>query len=105
MVYEMRTYRIPEGKMPNILDRFEHITFGLFERYKIEVVGFWIRQDANELVYLCRYENEAAMKEAWDQFRVDPEWVAARERTEAAGPIVDEVISEVLLPVSFSPMQ
>ena len=44
MVYELRTYRIPEGKMPNILSRFENITFGLFERHGIEVVGFWTRQ-------------------------------------------------------------
>ena len=55
MVYELRTYKIPEGRMPDALNRFENITFGLFKRHRIEVVGFWTRSDANELVYICRY--------------------------------------------------
>jgi hypothetical protein len=45
------------------------------------------------------------MEKAWDAFRADPEWVEAREKTEANGPIVDEVISHVLIPTSFSPAQ
>ena len=105
MVYELRIYRIPEGRMSNILSRFENITFGLFERHGIEVVGFWTRSDANELVYICIYESEAAMDAAWEAFRADPEWVKAREQTEANGPIVEEVISNTLIPTAFSPIQ
>ncbi len=105
MVYEQRTYIVPEGRMPDILDRFESTTFGLFERHGIEVVGFWTRTDANELVYLCKFESEAAKETAWDAFRSDPEWVATRERTEANGAIVGEIISHILVPTSFSPMQ
>ncbi len=105
MVYEHRTYIIPEGRMPDILNRFETTTFGLFERHGIEVVGFWTRTDANELVYLCRFESEDAMAQAWDAFRADPEWVEARKRTEANGPIVDDVVSHTLVPTAFSPMQ
>ena len=105
MVYELRTYRIPEGKMPNILSRFENITFVLFERHGIECVGFWTRSDANELVYICRYDSEAAMEAAWEAFRADPEWLKAREVTEADGPIVEEVFSNTLIPTSFSPIQ
>ena len=105
MVYELRTYRIPEGRMPDILDRFETTAFGLFERHGIEVVGFWTRSDANDLVYLCRFASEEAMQQAWEAFRVDPEWVEAKAQTEANGPIVDEVISYTLIPTSFSLMQ
>ena len=105
MVYELRTYKIPEGRMPDALNRFENITFGLFKRHRIEVVGFWTRSDANELVYICRYNSEAAMEAAWAAFRADPEWIKAREQTEANGPIVEEVLSDTLIPTSFSPMQ
>ena len=101
----LRTYRIPEGKMPNILARFENITFGIFERHNIKVVGFWTKKDVNELVYVCEYASEDAMAAAWDAFRVDPDWVAAKAETEADGPIVSEVISEVLHPTSFSPLK
>ena len=103
MVYELRTYVIPEGRMPDILNRFETITFGLFEKHKIEVIGFWTRTDANELIYLCRFASEAAMEAAWESFREDPEWAKAKATTEANGPIVDEVISYTLSPTSFSP--
>ena len=105
MIYELRTYRIPDGKMPDILSRFENITFGLFERHGIEVTGFWQKTDANEIVYICRYESEAAMESAWAAFRADPEWIEARARTEANGPIVSEVISEMMTATSFSPIQ
>ena len=33
MIYELRSYRIPEGKMPNILARFKDITMSIFERH------------------------------------------------------------------------
>jgi hypothetical protein len=105
MVYELRTYKIPEGRMPDILSRFENITFGLFKKHGVEVVGFWTHSDANELVYICRYESEAAMEAAWDGFRADPEWLKAKEQTEANGPIVAEVLSDTLIPTSFSPIQ
>ena len=52
-----------------------------------------------------RYPDHEAMERSWAAFRADPEWLAARERTEARGAIVDEVISQNLIPTSFSPMQ
>lgn len=105
MIYELRTYIIPEGRMQDILDRFEQITFGLFDRHKIEVVGFWTRADVNHLVYICKFETEAAKDAAWDAFREDPDWAKAKEKTEANGPIVEKVISDVLIPTSFSPIK
>ncbi len=105
MIYELRTYRIPEGKMPDILSRFENITFNLFECHGIEVTGFWEKTDANEIVYICKYESEEAMENAWESFRADPEWIEARAQTEAHGPIVLEVVSETMTPTSFSPLQ
>ena len=108
MLYEMRTYIIPSGRMDDILERFRTVTFGLFEKYDMEVVGFWVNEKLDEeydLVYLMRYADAEAQEKAWAAFRADPEWVATRERTEANGPIVDEVISKNLVPTSFSPMQ
>ena len=105
MIFEQRTYIIPKGRMQDILNRFEQITFSLFDRHRIDVVGFWTRKNADELVYICRFESEAAMEAAWDAFRKDPDWAKAKEKTEANGPIVKEVISNVLVPTSFSPMK
>ena len=108
MLYEMRTYIIPAGRMDDILERFRSVTFRLFEKHGMEVVGFWTNEkleEAYELVYLMRYADGVAQEKAWDAFRADPEWIATRERTEANGPIVDDVISTNLVPTDFSPMQ
>ena len=108
MLYELRTYLIPSGRMDDILNRFEDVTMRLFKKYDMEVVGFWTvskPEDKSRLVYLMRYSDEVAMEKAWAAFRADSEWIETRERTEANGPIVEEVISEHLIPTAFSPMQ
>jgi len=108
MIYELRTYIIPPGRMDDILDRFESVTMRLFEKHGMEVVGFWTvaaPEEEHALVYLMRFPDEATQEKAWEAFRTDPEWVETRQRTEASGPIVAEVISRNLISTSFSPMQ
>lgn len=108
MIYELRTYRIPAGRMPDILARFETVTMSLFARYRMEVVGFWTDarpEEEHTLVYLMRFADEQTQEAAWTAFRADPEWQETRRRTEANGPIVDAVISRNLISVPFSPLQ
>jgi hypothetical protein len=108
MQYEMRTYLIPPGRMDDIVERFRSVTCRLFEKYNMEVLGFWTVDKPAEdyaLVYLMRYADAAAQDKAWAAFREDPEWLATRQRTEANGPIVTEVISKNLKPTDFSPLQ
>ena len=108
MQYELRTYLLPDGRMDDILARFRDVTMDLFKKYEMECLGFWTIDKPEQdyaLVYLMRYESAEAQAKAWDAFRADPKWIATRERTEANGPIVTEVISKDLKPVDFSPMQ
>ena len=86
MLYELRTYVIPAGRMDDILERFRTVTFRLFEKYDMEVVGFWTTDNPDEhyaLVYLMRYPDHEAMERSWAAFRADPEWLAAREAVPA----------------------
>lgn len=102
MIYELRTYVVPEGRMPELLSLFEDVIFGLFERAKITPVSFWMRKDASAFVYVCKFESEAAKEKAWQTFLKDPEWVAAwRDRSDPEDPMVAEVSSEILIPVQF----
>ena len=107
MQYQLRTYLIPNGRMDDILARFRGVTMGLFGKYNMGCVGFWTidNEEDHALVYLMRYESAAVQEAASDAFRADPEWIATRERTEANGPIVQEVISKDMTPVDFSPMR
>ena len=108
MTYELRTYVIPQGKMDDILNRFKNVTMRLFKKHEMEVVGFWTvlkTGEKNTLIYLMRFVEEEARKKAWSAFRSDEEWITTREKTEANGPIVEAVKSELLTPTSFSSLQ
>ena len=45
MIYELRAYVIPSGRMPDILERFESATMDIFARHGFAVVGFWTVAD------------------------------------------------------------
>ena len=108
MIYELRTYIAPAGRLDDIVNRFRTKTMDIFAGHGFDVVGFWTVDegpDSCELVYLLRWESAAASEAAWAAFRADPEWVETRRVTEADGPIVDTVIEKSLKPTDFSPMQ
>ncbi len=106
MIYELRTYMIPPGRMVDILDRFRSRTLEIFARHSFDVVGFWTVDDDSEreLVYLLRWPSVEASTKAWAAFRADEQWIETRRITEANGAIVDEVIEKTMLPTDFSPM-
>ena len=106
-IYELRTYDIHPGKMANINARFRDHTMGLFRKHGIDVVGFWERQtgDAGQLIYVCKFDNEEQMKMRWDRFRADPDWVAAKTKSEENGLLVKQVNSVVMTPTDYSPVQ
>ncbi len=103
MIYELRTYAVPEGRMPELLSLFEDVIFNLFKRSKIKPVSFWMNQNENKFVYVCEFENESAKETAWQAFKADPEWISGwQERSDPNNPLVTEVSSEILVPVQFS---
>jgi hypothetical protein len=105
-VFEMRTYYTFEGKLPDLLARFRDHTTKLFEKHGMTNVGYWVPQDEprskNTLVYILAYPSREAAKKAWDAFRQDPEWIKARDASEANGKIVEKVDSVFLSPADFS---
>ncbi len=107
MVYELRTYVAPPGRLNDIVNRFRTRTMAIFARHGFDVVGFWTVDEGgdNELVYLLRFASPEASLQAWTAFRADPEWIEAREITEANGPIVDQIIAKTMTATEFSPLQ
>jgi hypothetical protein len=107
VIYELRTYIIPPGRMAHIVDRFRTKTMDIFARHGFDVVGFWTVDEGgdNELVYLLRFDSPEASEAAWTAFRADPEWVETRKVTEADGPIVDTIIAKTMTATEFSPMK
>lgn len=105
MLYELRVYEVVPGRMPALHDRFAKITHGMFEKHGIRVVGYWTdvigRND--RLTYLVAWADLADRERRWTAFATDPEWIAARNQTEADGPIVARVSNTILQPTPYSP--
>ncbi|MBC7928385.1 MAG: NIPSNAP family protein [Bryobacteraceae bacterium] len=105
-VYELRTYYTLEGKLDALLARFRDHTTKLFEKHGMTNIGYWVSQDKpNRLIYVLSYPSTDAAKASWDAFRKDPEWVKARDASEAAGKIVEKIDSVYMSPADFSKLK
>lgn len=105
MIHELRVYRAAPGRMPDLLNRFETLTLGIWERFGIRQAGFWttaIGGDNHDLTYLIEWESLAEREEKWTAFATDPEWVNGKARTEENGPLVIELTNTILQPTKFS---
>ncbi len=105
MIYELRVYRCVSGRLPALLKRFETATLKIWDKHGIRQAGFWttaVGESNNDLTYLIAWQSMAEREEKWAAFLSDPEWIAARQASEADGPIVDNVANQFLKPTAFS---
>lgn len=108
-VFEIRTYTTEKDKLPALLARFRDHTTKLFEKHGMTNIGYWTPTDGERskdtLIYVLAHESRAAAKKSWDGFINDPEWIKARDASEAAGKIVSKVESVFANPTDFSPLK
>jgi hypothetical protein len=108
--FELRTYTAAAGKLEALHARFRDHTNALFTKHGMTIVGFWVPSDAdkgagNTLVYLLSFPDRAARDKAWEAFRADPAWTAAREASEVNGKLTDKVESLLLTATDYSPLK
>ena len=105
MIYELRVYRCVPGRLPALLKRFENHTVKLWAKHGIKQAGFFttlIGESSQELTYLLAWESLADREKKWAAFQSDPDWIAARAKTEEDGQIVSTIVNQLLVPTSFS---
>ncbi len=105
MLHELRIYHCVSGRLPALLKRFETVTLALWDKHGIRQAGFWtteIGPNSNDLYYLLEWQSLAEREQKWSAFAADPEWQAAKAKTEADGAIVDTLSSAILKPTAFS---
>ena len=105
MIYEYRVYSCLPLQLPRLLARFENHTLGIWKQHGIRQVGFWTVQigDGNhDLHYILAWESLAEREQKWNAFVADPVWIAARDDSERAGPIIANVKTTILHPTRFS---
>lgn len=113
-VFEIRTYRTPEGKLAALHARFKDHTIPLFKKHGIINVAYFTPTDKdkgseNTLIYLLAHPSKEAGEKAFSEFRKDPDWLKAKEASEKDGPLTlpqpEGVKSIFMAPTDFSPMK
>ena len=105
MIHELRIYHCVPGRLPALLERFDTITLDLWDKHGIRQAGFWtvlVGESNQDLYYLLEWESLAEREEKWSAFMADPEWLAARAKSEKDGPIVASLSNTILQPTAFS---
>lgn len=108
-IFELRTYYCFPGKLGDLNARFRDHTQKLFEKHGMTNVAYWFTEEKegepSRLVYLLAHKNVDAAKASFDAFRADPDWIKARDASEANGKIVEKVESIYLKALPFSPLK
>jgi hypothetical protein len=110
-IYELRTYVTNDGKLGDLDARFRNHTIKLFEKHGMINLPYFHPTDADKgagktLIYLLAHDSVEAAGKSFDAFRQDPDWIKARDASEAAGKILVQPPSSVFLkPVDFSKLQ
>ncbi len=105
-VFELRTYTTTPFNLGLLMARFRNHTVDLFKKHGMTNLLYLNDINAdNNLTYLLAHKSKEAGLASFDTFRVDPDWVAAREASEklAKGSLTVSVKSEYLVPTDFSP--
>jgi hypothetical protein len=89
-VFELRTYTASPGNLGHLNDRFRNHTLKLFEKHGMANLWYTTmakgeKNDDLMLVYMLAHKSEADGKKAFDAFRMDADWVAARKASEEKG--------------------
>lgn len=88
MIHEIRVYEHVEGRAEAVRERFEAEVVPRFPSHNIELVGLFIDVETQQLTYMTRFPNEEARKSAWESFKSDPVWLAAKAKSEENGPLI-----------------
>ena len=105
MIYELRVYRCIPGRLPALLKRFENATLKLWDKHGIKQAGFFttlIGTSNQELTYFVAWDSLADREKKWTAFQSDPDWIAGRAKSEEDGQIIDNIVSQLLVPTAFS---
>jgi hypothetical protein len=105
MIHELRIYHCMPGRLADVSNRFANITLKIWEKHGIRQVGFWtvlIGPSNHALYYMLEWESLADREKKWNAFASDPEWIAARAKTEEKGPILAHLENYMLTPTAYS---
>ncbi|REG78256.1 NIPSNAP protein [Algoriphagus antarcticus] len=108
-IFQLRTYTCYDGKLENLITRFKEHTQDLFEKQGLKNYPYWmtVEKDGSQpkLVYLLGAKDQASFDAGFAAFVKDPEWLKARDASEASGKIVEKVDAVMFKTLPYSPLK
>ncbi|MES2795237.1 MAG: NIPSNAP family protein [Bacteroidota bacterium] len=104
-VFELRIYKTTKYNLGLLLARFRNHTVDLFTKHGMTNLVYFTQNGVDDtLIYLLAHKSKEAGLASFNSFRVDPDWVAARDASEklAKGSLTVSVKSEYMVPTDFS---
>src|SRR5689334_6624942 len=105
MIMEMRVYRCLPGRLPALMKRLDTVTLKLWEQHGIKQAGFFTTLNGSsnqERTYFVAWDSLAEREKKCTAFGTEPEWIAGRAKSEEDGEIIDNIVSQLLMPTAFS---
>ena len=92
MLYEVRLYAIPPGRIANIEQRMLDDVQQLFAEHGMRVAGYWTvvaGPDMPAFLYILEWKDAAERDACWRSFYADRRWWDIRARTNAGSELVE----------------
>jgi heme-degrading monooxygenase HmoA len=105
MIHQLRIYEIFESNKAAFHARFRDHAMRIMRRHGFQIVAMWEAKSpaGTEFVYLLRWPDEAAMRQAWQAFMADLEWEEIKRATRRHGDLVGRIEDRVLALTDYSP--
>jgi len=104
MIYELRTYQMKMGCVPQYLDIIENRLLPILAEHGLKPAGFWTTEigTLNEVCHLWPYEDMNERMEKWGKWATDPR---RPEIMEVFTQIILSQSNKILKPTAFSEMK
>ena len=105
MIYELRKYKVAQGRIDELHNRFKNHTLRLFEKHGIKPIAFWTcidEEDGDYLIYLLQFKDLESQKNAWKMFMEDEERIEIWNKSNEKGKLVIDIVSKTLKPTDYS---
>ena len=107
-VFELRVYHTLPGKVPELESRFRDTTSKLLSKHDLNVVGYWVPEDApawdNTFIFMLAHPSREEAKKNWDAFLADPGFQEVL-KTEQADKTVEKIDVTYMRPTDFSALK
>ncbi len=105
MINQLRIYEIFPDTAEAFHQRFRDHAARIMARHGFRILSMWEdrREDSLAFAYLLAWEDEEAMRIAWDAFMADEEWARIKRETAIPGArMVGGIEDRVLRAVDYS---